>query len=294
MRMPPLTRSRSLVPFAVPAIALYTLLMLYPLVKAIPLSLTDSTGGPTADNVGLANYRAMAHDVNLGPALWHTLVFTVVVVVVQNAIGLGLALMLRRWGAYGKALAVVLLTPALLSGVMASYIWSSLYQQDGAINSLLKAVGLGALSQVWLGDPSTALYAIAFVNIWMYAGFSASIFAAGLRTVPQDLAEAARLDGATRAQVFWRVEWPMLAPSVTVAVTLSLMGCLRVLELPLVMTNGGPAGSTDTLGLLIYQTIFTDGELGYGTALSVLLLAVVVVLATGTNTLLRRREGHVL
>ncbi|KAA2260689.1 sugar ABC transporter permease [Solihabitans fulvus] len=268
--------------------------MVYPLIKTIPLSLTDSEGGPTAENVGLANYRAMLDDATLLSALGNTLVFTVVVVLAQSAIGLALAAMLRRWGGYGKALAVVLLTPALLSSLMASYIWSSLYQQDGAINSVLNAIGLGSLRQVWLAEPSTALYAIAVVHVWMSAGLAASIFAAGFRTIPEDMLEAARLDGANRWQVFWKVEWPMLAPSLTVAITLSLLGCLRVLELPLVMAKGGPANATNTLGLQIYRTVFANGEVGYGTALSVLLLAVVTILVTAANALLRRREGRLL
>lgn len=287
------SRTLGLLPFTLPAVGLYGLLTLYPLAKAIPLSFTDSIGGPTAKNVGLANYRKMLDASDVRSALVNTVVFTVVVVIVQNAIGLGLATMLRRWGAYGKALAVVLLIPALLSGVMASFIWSSLYRDDGPINATLGAIGLGSLKHVWLGNPSTALYALAAVNIWMFAGFSAAIFAAGFRNIPNELIEAARLDGAKRWGQFWHVEWPMLAPSLTVSVTLSLMGCLRVFELPLVMTNGGPANSTQTLGLLIYNTIFTNGQVGYGTALSVLLLVVVVVLATSANTMLRRREGRV-
>lgn len=287
-------RTRGLALFTLPAIGLYALLTLYPLVRAIPLSLTDSTGGPVSQGVGLANYRAMFSDPEVTAALKNTLIYAVVVVVVQNAIGLGFAAMLRRWGGYGKALAVAMLTPALVSSVMASFLWSQLYAPDGLINSLLGDLGLGSLKQVWLGNTSTALYAIAGVNIWMYVGFSAAIFTAGFRNIPAELVEAARLDGATGWQRFWRVEWPMLAPAVTVAVTLSLMGSLRVLELPLVMTNGGPVNATNTLGLEIYNGIFQNAKVGYGTAVSVLLLVLVAVAAVCTNALLGRREGRVL
>ena len=292
-RRPRPRRTGGLWAFALPAIGLYALLTIYPLIKAIPLSLTDSTGGPSSAGVGLANYRAMWDDDAVRSAVTHTLIFTAVVVVVQNAIGLALAAMLRRWGRYGKALAVVLLTPALLSAVMAAFIWSALYTSDGPVNTLLRAVGLGGFAQVWLGNPATALYAIAAVNIWMYVGFSAAIFQAGFRTIPSDLLEAARLDGANRWQQFRRIEWPLLAPSLTVAVTLSLTSCMRVLDLPLVMTNGGPDNSTNTLGFQIYTTIFGNGKVGYGTAISVLLLVMVVVLAVSINALLRRREGRI-
>ncbi|WP_223187371.1 carbohydrate ABC transporter permease [Streptomyces sp. CBMA29] len=276
-----------------PAIGLYALLTLYPLVRAIPLSLTNSTGGPTANNVGLANYRKLLHSGDIRSAVIHTLVFTLVVVVAQTALGLAIAASLRRWGTYGKTLAVLLLTPALLSPVMASFIWSALYNSDGPLNATLDALGLSSLKQVWLGDPSTALYAIAVVNIWMFAGFSAAIFAAGFRNIPVELTEAARIDGASRWQTFRSIEWPLLAPALTVTVTLSLTGTLRVLELPLVMTKGGPVNSTNTLGLAIYNNLFQNGAIGYGTAISVLLLVVVVVIATSVNTLLRRREGRI-
>ena len=250
-------------------------------------------GGPDASGVGLANYRAMWDDDAVHSAVVHTLIFTVVVVVVQNALGLALAAMLRHWGRYGKVLAVILLTPALFSAVMAAFVWSALYTDDGPVNTLLRGIGLGRFAEVWLGNPSTALYAIAAVNVWMYAGFSAAIFQAGFRTIPAELMEAARLDGAGRWAQFRRIEWPLLAPSLTVAITLSLTGCMRVLDLPLVMTNGGPDNSTDTLGFQIYTTIFGNGEVGYGTAISVLLLVIVVALATSVNALLRRREGRI-
>ncbi|MEV7215562.1 sugar ABC transporter permease [Kitasatospora cineracea] len=292
MRLPR-PRGRSLVPFTLPALGLYALLTLYPLVKTVPLSLTDSTGGPSANDVGLANYRKLLDSDDVRTALVHTVVYTVVVVVAQTALGVAIAAGLRRWGTYGKALGVVLLTPALLSPVMASFIWSSLYQGEGLVNTAMDGLGLGSLKHVWLGDPTTALYAIAVVNIWMFAGFSAAIFAAGFRSIPEELLEAARLDGASRWTQFRRIEWPLLAPALTVSVTLSLTGCLRVLELPLVMTNGGPANSSRTLGLLIYQQLFSEGSVGYGTAVSVLLLVLVIVAATAVNTLLRRREGRI-
>lgn len=289
----PRLRNRSLLPFTLPAIGLYALLTLYPLIKTLPLSLTDSTAGPTANNVGLENYSDMYGSDTVRAALTHTLVYTVVVVVGQNALGLVLATSLRRMGTYGKVLSVILLTPALLSPVMASFIWSSFYGGDGPINTALDKLALGALKQIWLGDPSTALYAIAVVNIWMFAGFSAAIFMAGFRNIPAEFIEAARIDGASRWQTFARIEWPLLAPALTVSVTLSLTGSLRVLELPLVMTRGGPAGSTSTLGLMIYKKLFEDASIGYGTAMSVLLLVVVILIATTVNALLRLREGRI-
>ena len=181
-----------------------------------------------------------------------------------------------------------------MSAVMAAFVWNSLLAPDGAINALLKSVGLNGLARVWLGDPSTALWAIALVNVWMFSGYSAAIFLAGYMNLPGELIDASSVDGAAGWRRFVSIEWPLLAPATTVAVTLSLIGSLKVFELPFVMTNGGPAGSTTTLTMLIFAKIFGgQGSFAYGTTIAVLLLVVVVLFAGVTQSLLRRREERI-
>lgn len=286
-------RRATMAAFLLPAIVVYGLFTLYPLARGIYLSMTDSIGGPVADFVGLKQYSAIADDADVSAALWHTLVYTLVVVVFQNGIGLLFAGLLFRRPKVRKALNVVLLTPTLVSPVMAAFIWSYLFAPDGGINGLLKLLGLGSLQHVWLGDTSTALYAVAAVNVWMFAGYSCAIFLAGYMSVPGELLDAAAIDGANGWQRFRSVEWPMLAPALTVNVTLSLIGSLKVFDFPLVLTNGGPANSTTTLTILIYRDVFTNGKFAFGIALSVLLLAIVVVLSSATTSLLRMRERRI-
>ena len=128
----------------------------------------------------------------------------------------------------------------------------------------------------------------------MFAGFSAAIFYAGYMTLPAELLDAAQMDGARGWRRFVSIEWPLLAPSLTVNVTLSLIGSLKVFEYPLVMTNGGPAESTTTLTILVYQKIFGgQGLFSYGVTIAVLLLVVVIVLSTSANALMRRREERI-
>jgi raffinose/stachyose/melibiose transport system permease protein len=235
----------------------------------------------------------MADDPDVTAALWHTILYAAVVVIAQNGLGLLFASMLFRRPKVRKALSVTLLTPTLVSPVMAAFIWSYLFAPDGGINALLGLLGLDSLEHVWLGDTSTALYAVAAVNIWMFAGYSCAIFLAGYMSLPTELLDAAAVDGANGWRRFRSIEWPMLAPALTVNVTLSLIGSLKVFEFPLVLTNGGPAGSTETLTTLVYRNVFGGGKFALGIAISVLLLVTVVVLSSATSSLLRLRERRI-
>lgn len=276
--------------FLLPAVIVYGLFILYPLVRGVMLSFTDNTGGPVSHYVGSKQYDTVIHDPDTLAALRHTLIYAAVVLVVQTTLGLLAASVLSRRDRIRRLASSILLLPALISPVMASFIWSYLYRPDGGINDLLGKVGLKSFQQIWLGDPSIALYAVAAVNIWMFAGYSCIIFLAGYAGIPRDLLDAADIDGASRWQRFRMIEWPMLAPALTVNVTLSLVGSLGVFDFPLVLTNGGPVGSTTTLALVIYQDIFNNSNFAMGAATAVLLLAVVLVVSSAASTLLRRRE----
>lgn len=280
--------------FLAPAMVIYVVVVIYPLFSSARLSLTDSVAGNVGNFVGLENFRELFDDSDVLAALWRTLAYAAVVVVAQNGIGLMLARAFFRRIRTQRPLSVMMLLPMLISPLMAAFMWSALFAPDGAINSALEAVGLGSWTRIWLGDPSTALWAIAFVNVWMFAGYSTAIFLAGYMNMPNEILEAARVDGASGWTRFRHIEWPLLAPALTVNVTLSLIGSLKVFEYPLVMTNGGPASSTTTLTLLIYQKIFGgQGSFAYGITISLLLLIVVLALSTFINTVLRRREERI-
>jgi raffinose/stachyose/melibiose transport system permease protein len=276
--------------FLLPALGIYGLFILYPLVRGVLLSFTDNMGGPVSSFVGLKQYQTLLRDQATLDALRHTLVYAAVVLVVQTTLGLFAAAMLAHRIRIRRTVSSLLLLPALMAPVMASFIWSYLYRPDGGINTLLGEVGLQAFQQIWLGNPSIALYAIAAVNIWMFVGYSCVIFLAGYAGIPRELFDAARIDGANRWQRFRLVEWPMLAPALTVNVTLSLIGSLGVFDFPLVLTNGGPGNSTNTLALQIYRHLFNSSDFAMAAATAVLLLVLVVVVSTAASVLLRRRE----
>lgn len=282
------------VAFIAPAVVLYLALIVYPLVQGLVLSVTDSKVGNPGSFVGAANYAKLASDEDVMRALGITVAYAVVVVIVQNVVGVAIARALFERPRIRQLGSTLILVPTLMSAVMAAFVWNSLYAPDGAINSLLRSLGLDTLTHVWLGDPSTALWAIAIVNIWIFAGYSAAIFLAGYMNMSSELLDAASMDGATGWRRFLSLEWPLLAPATTVGVTLALIGSLKVFELPFVMTSGGPAGSTKTLTMIIFGKIFGgEGSFAYGATVSVLLLVIVVVFAGVTQSLLRRREERI-
>ncbi|GAA1672703.1 sugar ABC transporter permease [Fodinicola feengrottensis] len=276
--------------FLLPALAVYGVFVLYPLVRGVLLSFTDNLGGPVSNFVGLKQYKTLFQDATAMHALAHTVIYAAVVLVVQLTLGLLAASALAYRVRIRRTVSSLLLLPALISPVMASFIWSYLYRPDGGINTALGELGLQALQKIWLGDPSIALYAVAAVNIWMFVGYSCVIFLAGYAGIPSELLDAAVIDGANRWQRFRRVEWPMLAPALTVNVTLSLIGSLGVFDFPLVLTGGGPVDSTNTLALVIYRDIFNNSDFAMGAATAMLLLVLVMVVSTAASVLLRRRE----
>lgn len=285
---------RTALAYLAPATLVYLVVIIYPLVSSVQLSLTDSPAGNAGNFVGLGNFRQMFADPQVVQALTRTVAYAIVVCVMQNALGLILARAMYSRPRTQRIYSVLLLLPMLISPVMAAFIWSAFYAPTGAINSALRSIGLGSLTQVWLGNPNTALWSIAVVNIWMFAGFSAAIFYAGYMNLPAELLDAAKVDGASGWRRFGYIEWPLLAPSLTVNVTLSLIGSLKVFEYPLIMTNGGPAESTTTLAILVYEKIFGgQGLFSYGVTIAVLLLVVVIVLSTTVNGFMRRREERI-
>ena len=280
--------------FLIPALLVYGAFSLWPLVQGIGLSFTDSRGGRTASFVGLEQYQKAMSDPVVQLALVNTIVYAAGVVIAINVLAILLARALYMRPRIRRVGTLLILTPSLVSPVMAGFIFAYVFAPDGALNVLLGTVGLSSLERPWLGDPSTALAAVASVNIWMFVGYNSIIFLAGFLSMPADLLEAAELDGAGGWRRFRSVEWPLLAPSVTVAATLSIIGALKVFEFPLVLTKGGPANATQTLSLQVFERVFgAGGTFAYGIAISVILLVLVVLTAAIGNAVAARREANI-
>jgi raffinose/stachyose/melibiose transport system permease protein len=218
------------------------------------------------------------------------LVIAVAITLLQNGIGLLLALGVNSTIKSRNVLRVFLFAPALVTPIVAAYLWRNLLGPDGAVNSLLGLVGLDSWRQDWLGDPAIALWSVVGVIVWQYAGYSMVIFLAGLQSIPREIHEAAAIDGAGAVRRFWSVTRPLLAPAFTINMMLSIIGGLKLFDQVYALTGGGPGHATDTLSTLIYKDAFTLGEFGYSIALAVVLTVVVSVASTGQYLGLSRAE----
>ncbi len=278
--------------FAAPALAIYGLIVIYPSVAGAVYAFTDWKGIGAAHWVGLENFKTLFTDDQSFGALVNTLKLTVVVVIVQNTIGLLLALGVHTMIRSRNVLRTVFFAPAVLSPIVLAFLWKYMFNPapDAGLNALLGFLGLDFLQQNWLGDPSVALWAIAITVVWQFTGYSMVIFLAALQGIPQELEEAAELDGADRFQRFRHVIFPLLAPAVTINLTLSTIGGLKIFDQVFAITNGGPGYSTETLSTLIYKQAFVFGEFGYSTAVALVLALLVASLALFQLRYLQSRE----
>lgn len=285
-------RGRSAMALIAPAALLFTAFVIYPLIRGIQLSFTDAIGPGGGTFVGLANYAHALHDPTVRRALTNTVFYTVVVVVVQNALALLVAFWLFRQERVRDVVRAGLLLPAMMAFVAVGYLWSYMYSPlGGPLNVVMDALGLHRFEPVWLGDPHTALMSIAAIYIWMFLGYTATIYLANYMAIAPSLLEAANLDGASGWNRFRHIDWHLLAPSFTINITLSVIGSLRVFDLPFIMTQGAPEDATQTLSLVIYNNSFANFQFAYGTTLAVGLLVLTVVVGVIQATLLRRREA---
>jgi multiple sugar transport system permease protein/raffinose/stachyose/melibiose transport system permease protein len=274
-----------------PALAAIVLFVLVPIGVAGYLSLTDWDGFSTPDFVGLHNYTKMLGDAEVRSAALNTVIIAGIGTALCNGLGLGLAMLLNGAGR-GKALVRGLLFyPYIIGAVIIGFLWSAILGPSGAVNSALTSLGHQPLP--FLSDPHWALGSLVFVVVWSILGVNVVLYLAGLQTIPESLLEAARVDGATPWQTFRTVYLPLLAPSITVNIVLVLVQLLRVYDQVLALTNGGPAGTTETVAFQILSSSFRRYDLGYGSAESIALMIVVGVLATAITLLRSRSEKAV-
>ncbi|RIX59560.1 sugar ABC transporter permease [Paenibacillus nanensis] len=278
--------------FVLPALLFYCIFWIFPILKLFQYSLTDYNGYVQSfDYVGFDNFKQLFGEEILGASIKNTLAYTAITVVLGNAIALALAILLnaniRAKGFYRSAFYI----PTLFSAIVVGFIWSYVYMPgDGLIASFFAKVGLGGLDTNFLGSYSKALYSIIAVDIWKNIGTSVIIFLAGLQTVPNELLEAGKIDGAGRWKLFRFITLPMLATSVTINITLSVINGLKAFDFPFVMTNGGPGISTNTLIYAMYKMAFTDQLFGKASALGLISFAIIIAITVVCVLTLNKKE----
>ncbi|MFE7182160.1 carbohydrate ABC transporter permease [Streptomyces erythrochromogenes] len=269
--------------FVAPAVAFMLLFFGYPLVRNVVMSFQSYTPktfftGAAPFN-GLDNWRNVFGDSLFTSAVGHTLVFTVGSLLGQFCIGLALAVFFRRRFPLNGVLRSLILLPWLVPTVVSGVVWRRILDQEtGVLNSFLGLVGLGD-STPWISSPSFALFSVIMVNIWIGIPFNMVILYGGLQEIPAELNEAAALDGASAWRTFRSVTLPMLRPVITVVLVLGFMSTVKILDLILALTDGGPADSTQTLGTLTYQNSFAQLDFGAGAVVGNVLILISAVFA---------------
>lgn len=271
-----------------PAVLLYTLMTVVPVGVAIYLSLTDWDGFSTASFTGLDNYKHLFDDPSSSDAWYVTGLIAVVGTVLMVGLGLVYALALKGRSRTNSFFRAVAYFPHVISALILGYLWAAILGTNGAINNTLAKFGIEPLG--FLFDERFALVSLIAVIVWAGFGFNVVLFVAALQTVPAELLEAAAIDGASKRQINLRIVIPMIAPVVTVATVLNLVGLIRAYDIVVSLTGGGPTGSTQTFTYLILARSFEGTKVGYATAQAVFLMVVSAVLALLVTALRNRQD----
>jgi len=249
--------------FIAPVAIYLVMFYAYPLYRNLDLSFRNYTLRSfitgSADFVGLENYRAVLSDPAFGTALWNTVVFTGVSLLFQYAIGLALAVFFFRKFPLATTLRALFLVPWLLPLLVSASVWAWMLNSDsGVINWFLKSIGLAPI--YWLTSPNWSLTAVLITNIWIGIPFNLVVLYSGLQAIPDELYEAAALDGASKWATFWRITFPLLRPVSAITLLLGLVYTLKVFDIIWVMTRGGPGDSSMTLAIWSYRLGFGGGS----------------------------------
>lgn len=278
--------------FIAPAFLFFTMFIIVPTIASVYYSFTSWDGiSPTAKFIGLANYKEIFTSARFGNALKNTVILTVFISIFENTIALGLALLVDnvRWGK--NVFRSAFYIPVLISGIVSGFIWKIMYNYNfGTFNTILDRIGMGNLKQDWLGNTALTLLMIGLVLIWKGAGYYMIIYLASLQSVSPELIEAAEIDGANPFQRFRHIIMPLISGAFTINFTLSLINGLKVFDQINVMTDGGPGFTSETLVYLLYKVGFNEGRQGFGTAVGMMLLFIIIILNTLQQKFLRSKE----
>lgn len=249
----------------------------WPALNSFWLSFTSWQGVGDAQFIGIKNYSALLDDPIFMTALTNNVIWVIGFGGASVVIGLSLAVALNRprrgVGFYRSAIYL----PMVFSLAVTGLFWRVIYQPDGSVNTVLRTLGLGDLEHQWLADPNTALYAVLIAAVWRQCGYIMVLYLAGLKSVDPTLEEAAAVDGASPWQRFWKIVIPQLRGVNGVVFAVTVIDSLRTFDIVWTMTRGGPYNSTQLLSTYMYQESFTVLNLGYGSAIAVVIFLLAVV-----------------
>ena len=276
-----------------PAIVVFVAFVIFPVVMAAYYGFFRWKGyGRPTDFVGLRNYVTILQDPTFHEALAHNGVILVLSLVMQGPIAIALALLLNRKMRGQSLIRVLIFVPYVISEVIVGTGWSLMLASNGAVNALLRSWGLSGLTQDWLSDPSIAMWSLMIIITWKYVGFAVILFLAGLQGIPEELSEAAAIDGASYWQVQRRITLPLLGPTVRIWAFLSIIGSLQLFDLVYIIWGQyvSSTAGTSTMATYMVTNGRNAGNYGYGNAVAVVLFLISLVIALVYQRFVLRRD----
>ncbi|MFD5315339.1 carbohydrate ABC transporter permease [Streptomyces sp. NPDC127098] len=272
-----------------PTLVLTVAFFLLPFLLNVYFAFTQWTGFSSRISVnGVDNFVNLVDSGVLPVAIRVTVTYAVVAMLMQNVISVGLALLMQRSNRGNSFFRALYFLPVLISPLAAGYIWSAILEPRGPLNQAIGLVAPG-FDHAWLGDGTSALVAVAFIDVWKWSGIVTLVYIAGLNAIPRSLVEAAKIDGANAWRAFWSVKFPLLAPSFTFSVVVSFLGALNAFDIVQATTRGGPGDATSVLNIAMYRQ-YSGGFFGMASSISLTITILVVVLGVPLIAFLRRRE----
>ncbi len=280
--------------FLIPAGVLFITFYIVPMCMSIVYSFTNlSLIRQSLKFIGFSNYFKIFTDFEALSSIKNTFIFTILSTILINVAGMIVAVALDKKFKIINTIRMLIFAPAVISPLIVGFVWSYILSSDnyGLVNSML--VKLGFQSVNWFGNPNIALYSVIFIYLWQWTGWAMVIYLANLQTIPVEYYEAAEIDGANNIKKFFHITLPLMVTSVTINSVLFMIAGLKVYDLIIATTKGGPGYETETFTTMIVRTIFGEAQYGYGSAIAVLLFIIIIIITLFQLKFLSKWEDKV-
>ncbi len=276
--------------FLLPVFVIYTAFLFVPLVQTAFYSLTEWNGITEKVFVGIKNYTDLFQNSDYWMVFWNTIQLVVITLLIQIPVGVLLAYLLYSKTRGMKVYRTIFFLPVVIAPVAISLMFSLFYNSEiGVFNKILEMIGLGAFQTNWLSDTNTLLYAVMAPQVWQYIGLYVTIFLGALQSVPRELIESAEIDGAGRVRILFHVVLPQTVNFTNICIILCITGSLKAFEHSWIMTGGGPGVRSSYLGVYMYKTAFVNSDFGTGSAITMTIVALSLVITMIVNAVFSRK-----
>jgi raffinose/stachyose/melibiose transport system permease protein len=274
--------------FLAPAFTIYTVLTVFSVITTVRYSFLKWEGLGSGSFTGFSNYLRMFRDADFWQSCRNTLLFLLFYIVIENVAGLILAYLVSRISLGYRFFRSLYFIPVVVNATAVSLMFTMFYTDTGVVNLLLRAVGLGGLVRPWLSDPNVAIYCVMLPEIWQFTGVYFLIFLAGVQSLPEEVLESARIDGARSARILVQIIVPMMSEVIQIGVLFALINALKSFNFSWLVTAGGPNGASMYVSVYMYKMVFQSFSYGYGSAVSVVILLFIIVITVSFKSFFNR------